>query len=129
MRHDAVAHPVGFSLHVAGKIELGLCGHSLPAHHQSAGGIGAFARGQDAQKHGPNEQGCLLRLFGKQPRQMALGNVAELMREHRGQLVLVGDHADETEVNAHVAAGQGKGIDAGVFDEEDLPGKALQHVA
>ena len=56
---------------------------------------------------------------------MPLRDVAELVRQHRGQLVPAADHAQQAQVQAEVAPRQGEGVDRAVAPHEDLPGKGL----
>ncbi len=56
---------------------------------------------------------------------MPLRDVAQLVPQHRRQLVAVADHCNQTHVHTQVAAGQGKSVHRAVAPEHDLPGKAL----
>ncbi len=60
--------------------------------------------------------GLRLLLRGHLADRVPLGGVAELVAEDAGQLVLGGGGADEAGVHVEVAAGNGKGVDAGVVD-------------
>ena len=125
LRHHAKAHAVCLALHFSRKIELVLHCYRLATHHQGAACIRAFAGRQRAQHHGANHPGCLLVLLGHQAGNVALGDVAQLMPQHRGQLVAAGHHRNQTQVHAQVAAGHGKGIHRAVLAQHDFPGKAL----
>ena len=54
--------------------------------------------------------------------------MAQLMRQDGGQLIAVGYQPDQPEMHAHVAARQGKRVDAAVAYQHQHPGKALLHV-
>ena len=131
LRHHAKADPVGLALHVARKVELALHRRRLPAHDQSVGTLavaGALASGQDAQNHGahhPWRLGALLRHIA---RNVALGNVAELVAQHRGQLVARADNAHQPQMHAKVAPRQGEGVDRAVAPEQHLPGKGVDQL-
>ena len=125
LRHDAVPHTVGLTLHVARKIELVLRRHGLPAHHQRVGRVGAFAGGQCAQDHCANQPRRLAALLRHQPRDMALGDVAHFMGQHRREFVPAADHTNQAQVHTHVTTGQRKRVDAAVLAQQDLPRKPL----
>ena len=124
-RHQPVAHAVGLALHVAREIELILHGQRLATHHHRHGGIGAAAGSQRAQNHRADHQWRLLALLGNEPCNVALRDVAQLMRQHRRQLVTRADHADQAQMHPQIAARQRKGVDRAVPPQQDLPGKAL----
>ena len=124
-RHQAITHAIGLALHVAREVQLVLHGQRLAAHHHRHGGIGAAAGGQGAQDHRSDHQRRLLALLGNEPRNVALRDVAQLMRQHRRQLVARADHSDQSQVHSQIAAGQRKGVDRAVPPQQDLPGKAL----
>ena len=125
LRGHAVADPVSLTLHVARKIELGLYRHRLTAHHHGLRRLGAAAGGQQAQDHGANHERRLLLLLREHACNVPLGDVAEFVRQYRGQFVLAGDHADESQVHTHVATGQGKRIHAFVAHQDHVPGELL----
>jgi hypothetical protein len=125
LAHDGVAHAVGLALHVAREVELLLGDGGLPAHGQRGAGLRVLAGGDGARDHGGNQQRHLAALLAQQAGDVALGDVAHLVAQHRGQLVARTHHAHQPEVQPEVAAGQGKGVDAAVAPQEDLPGEAL----
>ena len=47
------------------------------------------------------------------------------MGNDRGQLIAAADHADQAQIDAHIAAGQRKRVDLTVLAQEQRPGKAL----
>ena len=59
---------------------------------------------------------------------MALGDVGQLVRQHRGQFVGAGGQRDQPEVHADIAAGQREGVDAAVAPQKDLEGQLLRGV-
>jgi hypothetical protein len=67
----------------------------------------------------PAVAGLLLRRDAA--RDVALRDVRELVRQHRGQGVGRGGQRDQAQVHAHVAAGQREGVHGTVVDEKDLP--------
>jgi hypothetical protein len=123
--HQTKAHAVGFALHVARKVELVLHRQRLPAHRQGLRSFGVLARRQHRQNHAAQQQRRLLALLRHQAGDVALRDVAEFVRQHRGQLVTAGSHANQAQVHAQVAPRQSKGIDAAVAAQQYLPGKAL----
>ena len=56
---------------------------------------------------------------------MALSHLAQLVCQHRGQLVTRGHHANQAQVHTQVATGQRKGIHRAIAPQQHLPGKAL----
>ena len=100
-------------------------GGGLPAHHQRFGGVRAFAGRQRAQQHGADHQRRHALLLGKQAGNVALADVAEFVRQHRGQLVAAAHHAHQPQMHAQVAARQGKSVHAAVAPQQHRPGKAL----
>jgi hypothetical protein len=62
-------------------------------------------------------------------RDVPLRDMAEFMRQHRGQFVGRGRQRDQAQVHAHVAARQRKGIDAAVAHQERLPGEGAIDLA
>ncbi len=120
-------NPVGLALHVARKIELPLQRHGLPACGGGADHVG-IARGiggQRTQNHGPDHPRRLLLAHLDQARDVALRHMRQLVRQHRSDFVGAGAHGQQAQVQAQVAAGQGKGIHAALAAEQQLPGKAL----
>ena len=105
-------------------------GSGLPAyqggvHHV---GVAAAAGGEDGQDGArQTEQRRALRI-DHAARNVALRDVAELVRQHRRQLVARGRHRDEPQVDAHPAAGQGKGVDVAVAHQKCVPGELAVHV-
>ena len=50
---------------------------------------------------------------------MPLGNVCNLVGDNARQFVFIAGGVDKTRMNANVAAGQGKGVDTRVLDNEE----------
>ena len=123
--HDAVAHAVGLALHLSRKIQLPLHGHRLPARNEGCCGLRVRASGQSAQNHGAQQHGRLAALTTDQTGNVPLGDVAELVGQHRGQLVLAGHLGNQAQVHAHVAAGQRKRIYGAVTAQKHRPGKSV----
>ncbi|MNV36108.1 hypothetical protein D3C71_1275730 [compost metagenome] len=123
--HQAIANAVRLALHVARKVQLVLHGQRLPPHHQRLRGARILAGRQRAQNHRPQQQGRLLALLGDEARDVALGDVAELVGQHRGQLVAGGNDPDQAKVHAQIAARQRKRVHRAVAPQQDLPREAL----
>ncbi len=54
--------------------------------------------------------------------------MAQLVRQYRGQRVRVICHGNQAHVDAHIATGQGKGVDTGVINQKNLPSQLLRHL-
>jgi hypothetical protein len=85
------------------KVELVLHHQRLPANGQGLGSIGILAGGQGPQHHGADHQRRLAVLLRDQARYMALRDVAQLVRQHRGQFVARAHHAQQPQVHAQIA--------------------------
>ncbi len=83
------------------------------------------AGGQRAEDHGPDHPGRQALLVRHHACDVALRDVAQLVRQHRGQLLGALRHREQAQVDAQVAAGQGKGVDAALARNHQLPGQAL----
>ncbi len=125
--HDAVADPVGLARHVAREVELGLHGQRLSADEGGVADVGVLglAGRQHAEQHRGDHPGRLPALLRQQARDMALRDMAELVREHRGQLVGAAHGRQQAQVHAEVAARQREGVDRGVAQQQQAPGIAL----
>ena len=129
-RAHAKADTVGLALHVAREVELALDGRRLPADDHGVGRVGAIAFGgrQHAQNHGANHPRLLGALLADIARNMALGDVAELMPEHRGQLIAAGNDGHQPQMQPELAARQRKRVHRAVARQQDIPGIELLHV-
>ena len=128
LRHHAKANAVGLALHVTREIELALHRCGLPAGNQGVGclAIGrAFAGRQNAQNHGAHHPRRLRALVRHVAGDVALGYVAQLVAQHRGQFVAVAHHPHQPQMHAKVAPGQGKSVDRAVAPEQQFPGKGV----
>ena len=125
--HDAVADPVGLALHVAREVQLVLQRQRLSAHDGGVADVGILClAGRDgAQHHGRQHPGRLPALLRQQARDMALRDMAELVREHRGQLVGAGHGRQQAHVHAEVATRQREGVDRRLAQQQQAPGVAL----
>ena len=125
--HQREAGSVGFALHVARKIELGLDHRRLATNDRRLRRVGAggAARHQQAQQHRRHAQRAAARVGGHAARDVAPRDVRQLMRQHRGQLVGCGGQRHQPQVNADKSAGQRKGVDRAVAHQEGLVGEQL----
>ena len=125
--HHREADAVGLALDVAREIELTLRRGGLRADDRGVGRIGAAgAAGRQQPDDHRRQARHRLPLAGRNAaRDVALRDVRQLVREHRGELVAIRGDRDQTEVDADVAAGQRERIDLGVAHQERLPGEAL----
>jgi hypothetical protein len=124
------ADAVGLTLHVARIVQLALRRGSLRADHRSlhaVGAAGAAGRQHAQDQPGQAEQRGALAVDDA-ARDVALGDVRQLVRQHRGQLVAGGGEGDQPEVHTDKAARQRKGVDAAVAHQEHLPGQQLRGV-
>ena len=122
---QGVANAVGLALHVTRKAQLVLNRGRLPAHNQGIGRIRALAGRQRAQHHAGNHDGHVLLLLPEHARNVALRHVRELVGHHRGQLIAAAHRTNQPQVHPQIATGQGKGVNALVAAQQNLPGKAL----
>ena len=131
LRHHAKANAVGLALHVAREIELALHCGGLPAGNQRVGrltvGI-ALAGRQHTQNHGAHHPGRLRALVRHVAGNVALGHVAQLVAQHRGEFVAVAYHPHQPQVHAKVAPGQGKSVDRAVAPQQQFPGKGVSNL-
>mmetsp|Transcript_4778 Transcript_4778/g.16841 ORF Transcript_4778/g.16841 Transcript_4778/m.16841 type:complete len:461 (+) Transcript_4778:920-2302(+) len=119
------AHAVGFTLHIARKVQRQLGGACLARDDAGLRHLGvATRRRQDAQQQAGDGDHAGLGVAGDAPCDVALGDVRQLVGQHRGQLVTRHGHLDQAQVGAHKAARQREGVDALVAHQERLPGKA-----
>ena len=116
---------IGLALHIARKIQLALRRTGGAAHHHRASSIRASAGGQHAQDHAGNQKRGGAPLLVLHAGDVALGNVAEFMCHHRGQLVAARDHRDQTKVHAHETAWQSKRVDRPVAHQKHIPRKGF----
>ena len=121
----AKANAVGLAFDIARKIQLGLDGRSLPRADGGVGRVDAVAAAgrKDAQQQGRQRHQRSPLLGRNAARDMALRNVREFVGQHRGQLVGRVGQRHQAQVNAHIAAWHGKGVDAAVAHQEGLKGK------
>ena len=87
--------------------------------------VRALAGRQRAQDHGADHPGRLAALLCHQARDMALGHVAEFVRQHRRQFVARGGDVDQAQLQAEPAAGQRERVDDAVLAQQHLPGEAV----
>ena len=125
LHQDAVADAVGLALHVAREVQLLLDHRRLPAHGQRGAGLRVLAGGDHAGHQGRHHQRRLALFLPQQARDVALRDVRQLVRQHRGQLGARADHAHQPQVQAEVTARQRKGVDAAVAPQQHAPGVAL----
>ena len=98
---------VGLTLHITGIVELALHRQCLASHD---GGVrplrilGTLAGRQHAQYQSAQNPGCHRILAGHIAGDMALGHMAEFMRQHRGQLGAGLGRSDQPQMQAHIAA-------------------------
>ncbi|MNV21369.1 hypothetical protein D3C71_1123030 [compost metagenome] len=86
----------------------------LSTHHQRLRGAGVFAGRKCCQHHGTQQKRRLFALLADEPRNVPLGDVAELMGQHGSELITGCHHADQTQMQAQVTARQRKGVDRAV---------------
>ena len=108
-RHDPIADAVGLTLHVARKVQLTLHGCGRATHHDGVGSTHAAGRGcsagsEHAQDHGGHHHRTLPSLLGHHAGNVALGHVAEFVRQHRGQFIGAGHRRNQTQMDAQVPA-------------------------
>ena len=123
--HQPVADAVRLPFHVAREVQLVLHGQGLAAHHQGLRGAGVLARRQGAQHQCPQQQRGLLALLRDQARDMALGHMAEFVRQHRCEFITRRHHPHQAQMHPQVATGQGKRVYRAVPSQQNLPGEAL----
>ena len=121
--HDTVAHTVGLALHVTREVELPLNGHGLTTSNHGTGCLRIGAGRQCPQDHGSNHPGPLRALAPHHAGNMPLGDVAEFVRQHRGQFIFAIDDGNQPKMHAKIAPRQGKGIDAAITSKRHIPGK------
>ena len=121
----AVADAVGLALHVTRIAQLLLQGRGLAADHQGLCPLRTAGCRQRAQDHRADHQRRHAGLVVNRTGNVPLSDVAELVRQHRGQLIVRAHRGNQSQMHAQIAAGQGKGIDGAVTPDHDAPGKAL----
>jgi hypothetical protein len=130
-------HPVRLALGLAREVELLLHHGRLAAHdrrlRQVATRRAARARGQDGeQQRADRHRGGLL-LARDHARDVALGDVADLVAQYARQLRLALRRDDEAAVHADEAAGQCERVEHRVADDEEheveRPGRTDRHQA
>ena len=82
--------------------------------------IAAAGAGQRAGQHGGQQPELAAPLVFLHARQVALGNVGNLVRQHRGHLGFALRAQQQAAVDANDAARQGKRVDAAVVDGEKV---------
>jgi hypothetical protein len=87
--------------------------------------IGVLAGRQNTQHHGAQQPRRLLALARHHAGNVALGDMAELVRQHRRQFIAAAHHPHQPQMQAKVGTGQGKGIDRAVAAQQNLPGVGL----
>ena len=80
--HYAEPDPISLTLHFARKVQLVLHGKRLPARQHRIRRIRILARCQHPQDHRADQPGSLFALLGYEPRNMALRDMAHLVRQH-----------------------------------------------
>ena len=122
---QAVANAVSFAFHAARKTQLVLNGRCLAPQNQCISGIRAFAGSQRTQNHPGDQQWRALFLFANHACNVALGDVGQLVCHDGGQLIAAGYRTDQAQMHAQITTGQGKGVDAFIATQQNLPGKTL----
>jgi len=99
---NAVAHTIGFPLHVPGVAQLGLDRGSLTAHNQRLCTLGTFTGCQCPQNHGADQPRRHFGLIAHAPGNVPLSDMAELVRQHRSQLIRRADHGNQAQMYAQI---------------------------
>ena len=131
--HHAKAHPVRLALHVARKIQLALRRQRLAARDGGARHVGVAARRQRAQDHRGQHPGRQPLLARHHARNVPLRHMAQLVRDHRRQLLRPLGDRQQPQVHPHVATRQRKRVDRFGAVDHQLPGQAIaqlgRHIA
>ena len=117
---QAETKAIGFAFEIARIVQLVLDRHSLPGHGRTHCEVGTAARGKD--RHGQRQEArhlALARLVD-QARHMVLGNMGDLVRQHRGKFRFGCCREDQSAMHSDVTAGHGKGIEGPVAQREEL---------
>jgi hypothetical protein len=114
--------PCGFILVAAGEVDLLLCRRSLGDHHAGLRSIavaGNDAR-EDCAEHQRRRDNTLSLAGMDGARNVALCNVRDLVGQHPREFVFVARGLQQPGVHADKAAGEGKGVDIRIVDDEEL---------
>ena len=114
------ADAVGFTLEGAGVAELRRHRARLAGHRRCLADLAAAARSNDRSEHAGQHDQAALALLLHELGDVALRDVGDLVRQHRGHFRLALGGGDETGVQADVAAGQREGVDHRVADDEEI---------
>ena len=84
--------------------------------------LGALAGRQHAQYQSAHNPGCHAALAGHVAGNMALGHMAEFVRQDRSQLGAALGCGDQPQVKAHITAGQSKRVHRAITRQQNHPG-------
>ena len=116
---------VGLAFHIARIVELALHRQRLAAHNgrvRPLRVVSALAGSQHAQYQSAQNPGCHAALAGHVAGNMALGHMAEFVRQNRSQLGAALGCRDQPQVKAHITAGQSKRVHRAITGQQDHPG-------
>ena len=116
---DLEAHPVGLAFVVAREAQLARQCRRLADRQRGVGALAAAGRQQRQQHRGQRDHRGVA-LARQRACQMALLHVADFVAQHRGQFRFALRGEDQPGVHADEAAGQRKGVDRRVAQDEEL---------
>ena len=127
---DGPADAVGFTLHVARKVQLALQHRRLASGDRRLGQVGAVhaAGQQHSQDQRCHPDAAPPLGLSDAASDVPLRHVRQLVRKDRRQFIRRPSACDQTEVQADVAARQGEGVERTVTDQEQVPGEGLVDV-
>ena len=115
-----LSDPVRFALIVAGIAELLLHDRRLRCRRGTGGKVRARARKQERGSQRHHHRHLRLLLLREHARDVALGDVAQLMADYRRKLGLRVRDGDEARMHEHKAARKRECVDCGIAQQKEL---------